>query len=60
MKYAKKVITGSNTNCTLNYSKIDYGILQDSNSNQVETVIAHHIIVDGEVKMISKCINRGN
>lgn len=43
----------------LNYSKVDYEILHDSNSKQVEIVISHYIIVDGEANMILKCINRG-
>lgn len=36
----------------LNYSKVDYEILHDSNSKQVNVVISHYIIVDGEANMI--------
>lgn len=36
----------------LNYSKVDYEILHDSNSKQIKVVISHYIIVDGEANMI--------
>lgn len=36
----------------LNYSKVDYEILHDSNNKQIKVVISHYIIVDGEANMI--------